>query len=331
MRGLVVSLAILGVGCVGRPVDISEAESAVQVCPGKTVLEGIDVSQYQGTIDWTAVAKSGRAFAIARVGDGLGNDPTFAANWSGMKAAGMVRGVYQFFRAGADPIAQADLLLGKIGTLGAGDLAPALDVEVTDGQSAATITQNMTKWLTHVEQKTGRVPLIYSSPGFWSSIGSPNFSHDVLWVANWQVNCPNTPGGWTAWSFWQYSDTGSVPGISGAVDLDRFDGDAAALMGIASPPNLSTDGGAGDGGQVTDGGPAVDGATAADAAPSSIGDGGGAGGNGHVPPGPGKADGSGNKAAGGCSVAGSSDADAALAVFVVAALLVRRRRFARGQ
>ena len=89
------------------------------------------MSTYQGTIDWGKVKASGRAFAITRVGDGLGGDNTFDTNWAGIKAAGMMRGAYQFFRASDDPMQQADILLAKIGTPADGDLPPTLDLEVT--------------------------------------------------------------------------------------------------------------------------------------------------------------------------------------------------------
>jgi lysozyme len=214
------------------PVDVSE--DAVVVCPGGSTVEGIDVSEFQGNINWSQVKAAGKQFAFIRVSDGTYQDPKFATNWAGAKAAGVLRGAYQFFRPEDDPIAIADQFLAKIGTLGPGDLPPVLDVEVTDSQSAATIRTNMEKWLAHVEAKTGRTPFIYVSPGFWPNVGSPNESHYRLWVANWQVNCPNTPTGWSTWQMWQYADNGSVSGISGAVDLDRFNGSLAQLQAIAN-------------------------------------------------------------------------------------------------
>ena len=130
-------------------------------------------STYQGTIDWTKVKASGRAFAITRVGDGLGGDNTFDKNWAAIKSVGMVRGAYQYFRAGDDPIQQADILLAKIGTPADGDLPPTLDLETLDGQSAATVVANVKKWLTYVKMKSGRTPMVYTSPGFWPSNRKP--------------------------------------------------------------------------------------------------------------------------------------------------------------
>src|SRR4051794_32355928 len=95
----------------GNPAEEPASESdAVVECSSGPVTKGIDVSSWQGTINWTKVKASGVHFAIARTGDGLGKDSHFHANWSGMKSAGLVRGVYQFFRPGKDPIQQADLM-----------------------------------------------------------------------------------------------------------------------------------------------------------------------------------------------------------------------------
>ncbi len=217
----------------GAPPPVGVAEDAVTVCPGASTVQGIDVSEFQGTINWSAVKAAGKEFAFIRVSDGTYQDPSFATNWAGAKAAGLLRGAYQFFRASDDPITIADQFLAKIGTLGAGDLPPVLDVEVTDGQSATTIKNNMETWLAHVEQQTGRTPFIYVSPGFWPNLGSPNESHYRLWVANWGVSCPSLPTGWSTWQMWQYADNGTVSGISGAVDLDEFDGTLQQLQAIA--------------------------------------------------------------------------------------------------
>jgi len=233
-RVLAVALLVALPACTGTPPQVDYVEDAVTVCPAGAVVQGIDVSEFQGAINWSAVKAAGKQFAFIRVSDGTYQDPKFATNWAGAKAAGILRGAYQFFRASDDPITIADQFLAKIGTLGDGDLPPVLDVEVTDGQSAATIRTRMEQWLAHVEQKTGRVPFIYVSPGFWPNLGSPNESHYRLWVANWGVSCPSLPaGGWSTWQMWQKADNGTVGGISGAVDLDEFNGSLAQLQAIA--------------------------------------------------------------------------------------------------
>ncbi|MCG5077428.1 GH25 family lysozyme [Paraburkholderia tagetis] len=200
------------------------------VCPGSTTLQGVDVSSFQGTIDWNAVAKSGIQFAYARVGDGTTPDTMFDVNYAGIKAAGLARGAYQFLEPSQDPAAQAALILQKVGP---GDLPPALVVEVTSGQSAATIAATIQAWVTTVQNATGRPPIIYTAASFWNSaVGSSAFGGDPLWVANLGVNCPTLPIGWSNWTFWQYADNGLVSGISGGVDLDKFNGSLADLNNL---------------------------------------------------------------------------------------------------
>ena len=145
-------------------------------------------------------------------------DNLFAANWAGMKQAGVVRSAYHFFHSNVDPTTQANHFLAVMGTLQPGDLPPTLDLEVTDGQSAATITSTTITWLDAVAAATGTKPILYSSSSFISgTLGSPAGleNHAQLWVANWGVTCPNVPSPFTAWPFWQYSATGTVPGIPG--------------------------------------------------------------------------------------------------------------------
>src|ERR1700744_2597326 len=128
----VVAVSVSMLACQQLPPAVGVTAEGLSVCPGSTTLTGVDVSTYDGTIDWGKVKAAGNAFAITRVGDGLGGDNTFDANWAGIKAAGMVRGAYQYFEAGDDPTKEADILLAKIGTPADGDLPPTLDLETLD-------------------------------------------------------------------------------------------------------------------------------------------------------------------------------------------------------
>jgi lysozyme len=174
-------------------VSPSSAVGAV-VCPGPNTVSGVDVSHYQGSINWAQVKASGRAFAVASVGDGTYEDPDFAANWSGMKAAGLIRGAYQFFEPADDPTTQANILIGKVGLLGDGDLPATLDVEVTGGQSAATISARIHTWVNAVKAGTGKTPIIYTGKYFWNgNVGSADFSSLPLWIAAYGVSGQLTP------------------------------------------------------------------------------------------------------------------------------------------
>ncbi len=242
-----VLVALAGVaGCAlqteGEPTgEISQAS----VCAAGTVVKGVDVSVYQGSIDWTTAKGTGLDFAIARISDGSALDSTFATNWSGMKSAGLVRGAYQYFEPGEDPTAQANIVIQAVGMLGSGDLPVTADMEITGGQSAATIVANLQTWMAAVKAGTGKTPMVYTAEGYWDgSVNSTAFAGNPLWVANWGVTCPSLPTGWSNWVFWQNADNGTVSGIPATVDLDEFNGTLAQLQAFAGGAT-STDGGGG--------------------------------------------------------------------------------------
>lgn len=206
-----------------------------RICSESATTTGIDVSHYQGTIDWSAVGGQGIKFAFVRVSDGTTTpDDTFAANWEGARNAGVMRGAYQYFRPSQDPIAQADLLLAKMGTLQPGDLPPVVDVETLSGVSATTAEARLRQWLAHVEAAIGKRPIIYTAAYFWrDALGNPDLSGYPMWVANYGVECPLVPSPWVTWDFWQYTDAGAVSGIVGPVDHNHFNGSVEVLQAFA--------------------------------------------------------------------------------------------------
>lgn len=240
MRKWIVTVPVLVglAGCSSGPDNTCKSGAELSVCSGANTVKGVDVSYYQGSIDWSQAKGAGVKFAIARVSDGTTfEDPKFAPNWSGMKAQGIIRGVYQFFRPGQDPIKQADLLVDTITKLGTQptDLPPVMDIESVDGQSTSTIRANMKKWLDRVEQRVGRKPIIYTAAFMSGTIGT-GWTAYPLWVANYGVSCPTMPSDWTKWKFWQSGSTGKVAGISGNVDMDVWNGTLQELIDWADPP-----------------------------------------------------------------------------------------------
>ncbi|MCX7944851.1 MAG: glycoside hydrolase family 25 protein [Deltaproteobacteria bacterium] len=195
------------------------------------IVHGIDVSYYQGNIDWNKVAAEGHKFAFIRVSDGLNYiDSKFTQNWKGAKSAGIIRGAYQFFRPNLDAVAQAQLLIDKMGPLEKGDLPPVIDVENTGGLSPSQVAAQIGKWISHIETKLGVKPIIYTGYYFWKDyVKSTAFAEYLLWLA-WYHDyqdtswCPSTPEPWTKWTFWQWTSSGTVSGISGNVDRNIFDG-----------------------------------------------------------------------------------------------------------
>ena len=179
---------------------------ALRVCSTGATIKGVDVSTYQGTVSWSSVKASGHVFGFARISDGLTHsDATFVPNWHGMKAAGVIRGAYQFFRPSEDPIQQADLVIAALagaGAIASGDLPAVLDLEVTDGIADALVVSRAKQWLAHIEAATGRKPIVYTAAFMSGTIGT-SFSAYPLWVANYGASCPSMPSGWTDWRFWQ--------------------------------------------------------------------------------------------------------------------------------
>jgi lysozyme len=248
--GLATCLTVAVAACATEaPPTLGETDQAATVCSTGPTTAGIDVSVYQGTIDWTKVKTAGIEYAFIRVSDGLNSpDSKFAANWAGAKAAGVLRGVYQFFEPGQDAIAQADMMIAKMGTLGADDLSPVIDVEATGGLPPTAVAAKVKAWVDHVKAVTGRLPIIYSGYYFWNGqVGGANDLPSPLWVAAYVKPCPQVPSPWTKWSFWQYSSTGAVSGISGNVDMDTFWGTRADLLATMAATGICGDGACGGG------------------------------------------------------------------------------------
>jgi hypothetical protein len=109
-----------------------------------------------------------------------------------------------------------------------------LDLESADGLAASVVVSKAKVWLAKIESALKVKPFIYTA-AFMSSVIGTNFGGYTLWVANYQTTCPTMPSGWTDWHFWQHSDSGSVAGISGAVDSNYFNGTLAQLQTLVVP------------------------------------------------------------------------------------------------
>ncbi|MFN8630149.1 MAG: glycoside hydrolase family 25 protein [Chloroflexota bacterium] len=192
------------------------------------------MSNWQGTIDWSKVAKAGYKFAYLKATEGgTYTDPTYATNRANANANGLVIGAYDFAQPSTkagQAEAEADLFI-KVAQPKSGDLTPVLDFETTNGLTAAQLTDWAKRWMYRVYQKTGVRAAIYVSPSFWSSkVGNTTWfaanGFRTLWIAHWtSATSPTVPAsnwGGNNWSFWQWTSSGTVPGISGRVDLDRF-------------------------------------------------------------------------------------------------------------
>lgn len=216
------------------------------VC-GQGSVVGIDVSSWQDTVDWAKVKAAGKQFAFVRVTHGTGTiDAQFAANWKGTKANGIIRGPYQYFEPSQGGLAQAKVFVDKINEAGGfedGDLPGVIDVESVTGATSAQTIAEIHAWIDYVEAQTNRKPIIYSGSYFWDDHDLGNdFSSYALWGPHYTTSdCHLISDAWDTWTFWQHSDSGSVSGISGNVDLDRYNGTMSDLeafikASVITPP-----------------------------------------------------------------------------------------------
>ena len=220
--------------CGGEEGSLGTSDDELRTCAGGVTQKGIDVSHHNDSIDWARVKASGVTFAFMRVSDGMHLDTQFRRNWAEAKRVGILRGAYQFFRPGQDPNATARLFLRKIaeaGGMNAGDLPAVLDVEDDDGVSRSTVRKNAQTWLGVVERETRIKPIVYTGANMSGVVGSSLSAH-VLWVPNYGARCPLMPDGWSRWAFWQYSESGRVPGVRTAAYLDVFNGTMADLRAL---------------------------------------------------------------------------------------------------
>lgn len=202
---------------------------------GSTNAEGIDVSRYQGSINWRKVRADGKAFAFVKASQGQSYvDPTFEANVKGAKEAGVLIGAYHFLDAASASAARLEArhfakVLERVGGAAALDLPPVMDYENNPaGLSKSAINSVAKAFLTELESATGRRPIIYSGNSFAANFDA-SLSPYKLWVARYSSSAPYDTPAWKQWAFWQYSDNGRVDGISGPVDLNVYSGTETEL------------------------------------------------------------------------------------------------------
>ncbi len=223
--------------------------------PTPTWIEGIDVSHWQGTINWTKVAAAGKRFAFLKASEATDYvDTTYPTNRARANAAGILVGAYHFARPAAplssvtaggdataaegdaiaaqavtaaevDAIAEADHFVGTAAPR-RGDLLPVLDLETTGGLDVPTLQVWVRAFMERVHERTGIRAMIYVSPSFWKTyMGDTRWFADngypVLWIAHWttatQPAMPASNWGGDGWTFWQYTSSGHVDGIGDGV------------------------------------------------------------------------------------------------------------------
>ncbi len=235
-----------GPGFAGSSGTAGPSGPPVVTQPPPGSLPGIDVSHWQGTIDWVQVAASGQRFAIAKATEGQTYvDPTYATNKAAAAAVGIAFSAYHFAKPDdtpSDAILEADHFV-DLAQLGPGNLIPALDIERTGGLSQTELTAWILAWVGRVAERLGVRPMVYTSPNGWANrtgdtTAVADAGYSVLWLAHWGVSEPTLPANdWSGngWTFWQYGDCGTVPGIEGCVDVDWYASSSFDAVTIPSP------------------------------------------------------------------------------------------------
>jgi GH25 family lysozyme M1 (1,4-beta-N-acetylmuramidase) len=188
-------------------------------------LPGMDVSNYQGNVNWSAAWNNGARFAYVKATEGTGyTSPSFAQQYNGSYNVGMIRGAYHFAlpdRSGG--AAQADYFVNHGGgwSKDGRTLPGALDIEYNPygatcfGKSAGGMQTWIRDFLNQYHARTGRWATIYTTTDWWSTC-TGNYSgfaaNSPLWIARYSSSVGALPAGWGTYSFWQYASSGTFPG-----------------------------------------------------------------------------------------------------------------------
>lgn len=198
-------------------------------------VEGIDVSKWQLTINWTSVRNAGKQFAFIKATEASSIvDPNWATNRTNATNVGVINGFYHRARPlTSTAIAEADHFSNTIlPYLKPGRMRPVLDLEEGHENGKTWLSAWAVDFLNRVEQQTGIRPLIYANTWYASTYFTTALNQWDIWIANWLRDPTDNPttGIYPDWSFWQYTDSGTVSGISTAVDLDVFNGTREQLL-----------------------------------------------------------------------------------------------------
>jgi len=195
--------------------------------------KGCDVSHWQGAIDWKKVKASGVEFAYIKLGgadDGVYFDSMAFGNAIECGRAGIPYGFYWYFTSAHSTEAQLTKILQGLAQDGKYSLPVCIDIESRRfSQFPHTVEVDSGLALCDALKDSGHDPIVYTGPNFWNNAWAYSVSRTKgpvkyrLWIANYYVNKPTIPMGWTEYLVWQYSESGSIPGILGPVDLDVSD------------------------------------------------------------------------------------------------------------
>lgn len=206
-------------------------------------IHGIDISHYQGTIDWELLKNAmiqgcPLRFVIIKSTEGASRlDENFRTNFNQARDYGFIRGVYHFWSNKSTARDQAYFFLDKV-HLTDGDLPPVLDIEhKPEDKSVDDFQRDVLTWLHIVEDRYHVKPIIYTNYKFKEDyLSAPVFDDYPYWIAHYYVDKVQYKG---KWKFWQHTDAGKLPGIKGYVDFDIYNGSYYDLRQLCIGANAS--------------------------------------------------------------------------------------------
>ncbi len=203
---------------------------------------GLDVSAFQGNVDWASAHSKGARFAYVKATESVNyTNPSFTQQYNGSYSAGLIRGAYHFATPDTSSgTAQADYFVKHGGgwSRDGKTMPPMLDIEYNPyggtcfGKSQAAMVTWIRSFLTEAHAKTKRWPVIYTTTDWWRTCtgDSPAFAaQDPLFTARYAASAGALPKGWSTWTIWQFADSGTFPG-----DQDRFNGDLTRVRALAN-------------------------------------------------------------------------------------------------
>lgn len=201
-----------------------------KVTPHHHEVHGIDVSKWNGDIDWRQVRGAGVAFAFIKATEGKDMlDPRFDEYWRNARAARVPHAPYHFYYFCSTADEQADWFILNV-PRDSMHLPPVLDVEWNSTSktcryrpSPVTVRAEMKRFMDRIEAHYGKRPIIYTSVDFHRDNLEGHFNDYHFWVRS-VAKHPRDIYPERRWAFWQYTSTGVVPGIRGDTDINVFAG-----------------------------------------------------------------------------------------------------------
>ena len=242
LSALLSALLLIG-GCTSTSYDLLETASVSKPKfsdtdpqdfgvnnPHRHEVHGIDVSKWNGDVDWRTVRKSGVSFVFIKATEGSDRiDPKFDDHWRSAAAADILHAPYHFYYFCSTADAQADWFIRNVPKESM-HLPPVLDVEWNNTSktcqyrpNAETVRSEMKRFMDRIEAYYGKRPIIYTSVDFHRDNLEGAFQDYHFWVRA-VAQHPEEIYPERRWAFWQYTSTGIIPGIKGQTDINVFAG-----------------------------------------------------------------------------------------------------------